>query len=262
MSRLRLDRPLAILDLETTGTSLVEDRVVEIAIVTLYPDGHRERWVTRVNPGRSIPAASSAIHGIRDEDVRESPRFEQIAPEVLRMLTDVDVGGYNALRFDLPLLQKEFERAGVAPREPLRHVVDPQVIFHRMEPRDLSAAVRLYCGHELVDAHGALADAEATLDVLLAQVEHYATSPRQIPDTVPGLADLSQRRDDNALDPDGKLIWIDDEAAIGFGKYKGTTLRRMLLDAPDYLDWIVRRDFNDEVKAIVRGVQRGEFPSR
>ncbi len=262
MSRLQLERPLAVFDLETTGTSVFEDRIVELAIVTIHPDGHRERYVQRVNPGRPIPPEASAVHGIHDADVQDAPRFEELVPELLRRFTGVDLGGFNLLRFDLPLLKKELERAGASLPEESRHVVDSQVIFHLMEPRNLGAAVRFYCDRELEGAHGALADAEATLDVLLAQVEHYSTPPREIPSGVAELDGLSQRRDDSFIDPEGKIVWVGDEAALGFGKYKRTTLRKLMAEAPNYLEWILRKDFSDQVKGIISDAIEGKYPEK
>ncbi|MBN2360415.1 MAG: 3'-5' exonuclease [Deltaproteobacteria bacterium] len=262
MSRLKLTRPLAFIDLETTGANPFEDRIVEIAIVRLFPDGRRERFVSRVNPERSIPAAATRIHGIGDDDVRDQPKFAQLAPQVVQLLRGVDLGGFNVARFDLPLLFRELERARVKPPDEVRYVADAQVIFHRMEPRDLAAALRFYCGREHQGAHGALADAEAALDVLLAQIDRYAEGERRLPDRVEELDAISMRRDENFLDPDGKLVWDEDEAVIGFGKHRGTSLRKLRESAPEYLEWILRKDFSDEVKAIVRNAVRGEFPKR
>jgi len=262
MSRLKLDRPLACIDLETTGANVYEDRIVEIAIVKLFPDGRRESWVSRCNPQRPIPAAATRIHGISDDDVRDQPTFAQLAPQVVQLLRGADFSGFNVARFDLPLLFREFERANSKLPDETRYVADSQVIFHRMEPRDLAAAVRYYCGHEHQGAHGALADAEAALDVLLQQVDRYATGERTLPDRLVDLDAISMRRDENFLDPDGKLVWGDDGAAIGFGKHRGTSLRKLRDTAPEYLEWIVRKDFSDEVKAIVRNAMRGEFPTR
>ncbi len=262
MSRLQLTRPLAVFDLETTGTSIYEDRIVELAIVTLHPDGRRERYHTRVNPGRLIPKEATAVHGITDDDVRDAPRFEDLADEVARRIRKVDLGGFNVIRFDLPLLQKEFERAGVTFDRNPHHVVDAQVIYHRMEPRNLGAAVRYYCDRELAGAHGALPDAEGTLDVLLAQVERYAQEPQLIPDRVEELDALSQRRDDSFIDREGKIIWVGDQAALGFGKYKGTSLSQLAVDVPEYLQWILRKDFSDDVKDIIRAASEGVFPQK
>lgn len=259
--RLQLDRPLAVFDLETTGTSVFEDRIVEIAIVTLKPDGQRERWVQRINPQRPIPPQATAVHHISDDDVRDAPTFAQVGQEIINRLSDVDLGGFNVLRFDLPFLQKELKRVGLSLATDNSRVVDSQVVFHLMEPRNLSAAVRFYCQRELEGAHGALADAEGTLDVLIAQVDHYSSDAAKIPDNVPDLHALSSRRDDSFVDSQGKILWAGDEATIGFGKYKGRSLRALTKEEPEYLQWILRKDFSDEVKQIVSAAIAGNFPS-
>jgi len=262
MRPLKLSRPLVIFDLETTGPNPHEDRIVEIAMVTLHPDGRRERWEERVNPERPIPPSATAVHGISDADVADAPRFAEVAPRVVALLDNRDVGGFNAARFDIPLLQRELDRVKVALPAQTRLVVDAQVVFHRMEPRDLSAAVRVFCGHDHAGAHGAMADAEATLDVLLAQVERYSEPEASIPDSVEELAEFCSRRDDRFIDPEGKFQWEGDEPIIGFGKHRGILLREMAARSPDYLEWILRKDFSDEAKAIARDALSGKFPEK
>jgi DNA polymerase-3 subunit epsilon len=262
MRKLQLTRPLACIDLETTGANVHRDRIVEIAIVTLYPDGRRERYVQRVNPEIPIPAEATRVHGISNDDVRDAPRLAELAPQVVEMLRNVDIAGYNIARFDLPVLVREFARVGIRFETEERHVADAQVVFHRMEPRDLSAAVRKYCNRELEGAHGALADAEATLDVLLAQVDYYGSGERVIPDTVPGLGSFSDRRNENFVDADGRLLWDGDVVVVGFGKHKGTSIVDLQSSAPDYLQWILRKDFSDEVKNIVEQILAGKPPKR
>jgi len=174
---LRLDRPLAVIDLETTGLDVQRDRIVEIAIVKLHPDGRRERLVRRVNPGVPIPYPATRVHGIRDEDVAAAPPFAELAAEIERLLEGADLAGFNAIRYDLPLLACEFARAGRPAVLEGRAVLDAAFIFHRKEPRHLAAALRFYCGRDLEGAHSAGADAEACLDILEAQVAHYADLP-------------------------------------------------------------------------------------
>lgn len=258
--RLQLERPLAVFDLETTGTSVFEDRIVEIAIVTLHPDGQRDRWMQRVNPGRTIPAQATAIHHISDDDVKDAPHFADIANEVIARLSNVDIGGFNLLRFDLPLLQKELKRVNLNLAPGSRFVVDSQVIFHLMEPRNLSAAVRYYCDKELEGAHGALADAEGTLDVLIAQIDRYNEAPKFVPNTVADLHRISSRQDDSFVDPEGKIVWFGDEAGLNFGKYKGRSLRALYKEAPEYFTWILRKDFSEEMKKIIQDASQGIFP--
>lgn len=262
VQRLKLTKPLVVFDLETTGANVYRDRIVEFAAVTLHPDGRRERFVTRVNPEMPIPAEATRVHGISDADVKDAPTFDQVAPRIVELMRDADVGGFNVARFDLPLLARELERVGVEQERKPRYIADSQVIFHRMEPRDLSAALRYYCDRELTGAHGALADAEAALDVLLAQVERYTEGDKVLPDDMASIDAISQRRDENFVDPEGRLRWDGDEVVIGFGKHRGTQLRELAQSAPDYLEWILRKDFSPEVKAVIEGASRGEFPTR
>lgn len=178
---LDLARPLAVFDLETTGLDVERDRIVEIAIVKMFPDGRRERYLQRVNPGVPIPPEAARVHGIRDEDVASAPGFSEIAAEVEHLLEGADLAGFNAARFDLPLLAAEFARAGRTLPLDGRAVLDAALIFHRKEPRHLAAALRFYCGRDLAGAHSADADAEACLDILEAQLARYTDLPRDVP---------------------------------------------------------------------------------
>lgn len=253
--RLTLERPLVIFDVETTGTDPMADRIIEIALVKIRPDGGRDLLERRVHPGMPIPAGSTAIHGITDADVADLPPFGAIAAEVAAFVEGCDLGGYNAIKFDIPVLQAELRRAGLDLTLAGRALVDPQRIFFLKEPRDLSAALRLYCGRDLVGAHGALADAEATVDVLLGQLERYP----DLPVTPAGISDLLS---EGLLDPEGKLRWRDGEAVIGFGKNRGQTLREISERTPEYLRWMISASFSDEVKSIARDALNGKFPER
>lgn len=178
MQHLALDRPLVFIDLETTGLSPVTDRIVEVAMIKVHPDGRRETLARRVNPGVPIPEGAGRVHGITDADVAGAPSFAGIADEVLAFIADADLAGFNIQRFDLPVLQRELATADRHLAMEGRAVVDAQVIYHRKVPRDLAAAYRLYCGKELVGAHGAAADIEACLEVLDAQLAAYPDLPR------------------------------------------------------------------------------------
>jgi DNA polymerase-3 subunit epsilon len=191
MRHLALERPLVFIDLETTGVSPVTDRIVELAMIKVHPDGRRETITRRVNPGVPIPPESSRLHGITDADVAAAPVFARVADEVLAFIGDADLAGFNIHRFDLPVLQRELADAGRPLAMEGRAVVDAQVIYHRRVPRDLAAAYRLYCGKELVGAHGAAADIEACVEVLDAQLAAYPDLPR----TPPGLAERFAPRD-------------------------------------------------------------------
>ena len=197
---LKLERPLAVFDLETTGVRIGSDRIAQIGVVKLMPDGRRLPWQTLVRPGIPIPPEATAVHGISDADVADAPSPEAIAGELLELLAGCDLSGFNVLRFDLPFLAEELHRVGVHWDTTRLRVVDVQRIFHKMEPRDLSAALRFYCGKEHGGAHDALADVEATADVLLAQVNAGA----DLPGDVDGLGEFSGDRL-RAPDAAGKL---------------------------------------------------------
>ena len=235
---LNLQRPLAVFDLETTGTRIGKDRIVQIGIVRLMPDGTREQYQTLVNPEMPIPAEATAVHGITDLDVASAPTLAMVAREVLDQLAGCDLCGFNVLRFDLPLLSEELSRIRYDWSTNDLRVVDVQRIFHQMEPRDLSAAVRFYCGKDLHGAHDALIDVQATADVLLAQLDRY-------PDLLkPDIAFLGELSGDLKRNPDpaGKLRF-DDRGAIclAFGKYAGWTLENIGRNDPGYLQWLMTK---------------------
>jgi DNA polymerase-3 subunit epsilon len=287
MGRLRLDRPVLFLDTETTGTDPGNDRVVQVGFIKLHPDGREELFrgtgEVLVNPERPIPHESTQIHGITDEMVKDAPTFEKLADSLLEFMAGADLAGYNLLRFDVPLLQAEFARAqerrnrtgqpstkplwdplgeaadpGVAP--PVR-ILDPQVIFHRREPRDLSAAVRFYCARELEGAHGALADTRATLEVLLGQVRRYEDLPAE----VEGLHRESNPPDSRFVDRSRKFAWRGGEPALAFGRqHRDRTLRELAqdFDSRGYLLWIQGADFSPEVKKLVGDALEGKVPRR
>jgi len=261
MRRISLSRPLVALDTETTGMDPSRDRVVEFAAVKLHPDGRRETFRTLVNPKEPIPPEAIAIHGISDDSVRDAPTFAETARDILLFLAGSDLTGYNIARFDLPILRQEFERCEMElPTEGVR-VVDAQVIFFNREPRDLSAAVRFYCGRELQGAHGALPDSEATLDVLLAQVERYPDMPTD----VEGLAAESiSAAAERYVDVARRFFWRHGEAHFNFSAHKGKSLREVAESDRDkgFLKWILQRDFTEDVKMIVRDALEGRYPQR
>ena len=258
MSLLQLERPFVVFDLETTGVNPRFDRVVEFAGVKRLPDGSEESLRYLVNPGCPIPPGATAVHGITDADVRDAPVFAEVARAVLGFLSGCDVGGFGVSRFDVPLLTHEFERAGLAFDTANVQVIDALTIFHRREPRDLSAAVRRYCGRELADAHSAEADARAAMDVIEGQLAAYGDLPRDIP----GLERVCNPVDPDMVDAEGKLRWRDDEVIIAFGQKNGMPLRYMAMHEPGYLRWMLNKDFSDEVKEIAREALEGTFPKR
>jgi len=254
---LQLKRPLIFLDLETTGTNPRLDRIIEIAALKLHPDGRREVWKRRINPQRPIPAIVTAIHGIRDEDVATAPTFAEIAFDLVRFLSNGDFAGFGIIRFDVPLLAEEFRRANVTFSLAGVRQIDVQRIYHMREPRTLSAALQFYRGRDHVGAHGAEADVLATLDVLDGQFERYP----DLPCSVEELDLVCQQKRENAIDSAGRLQWSGGEVILGFGQKAGLSLRELAAKEPNYLRWMLNRDFAPEVKAIIRDALEGKFPS-
>jgi DNA polymerase-3 subunit epsilon len=255
---LKLSRPLVVFDLETTGLDVSSDRIVEISCVKIAVDGTRDVRTRRINPTIPISAAATQVHGITDEDIAGEPTFAQLARGLFEFLDGCDLSGFNVEQFDLPLLVREFNRVGMTfPRNPV-FVIDSWKIFLLKEPRDLGAAYRCYCGKELVNAHSAEADTVAAADILLAQVARYDDAPADIE----GLYAFTHPVHPDWLDPDGRIVWQGGEAALGFGKHRGLSLRRMAQQEPEYLRWIAAANFSDEVVRIVRAALVGDFPVR
>jgi len=249
--RLQLKRPLAFLDLESTGLNPDQDRIVEIAVLKLWPDGRVILFSSLVNPGVPIPADVVALHGITDTDVATAPPFAALAPTLADEFTDTDLGGYNVRRYDLRLLAAEFRRAAV-PFNPDDHqVVDPYEVFAKREARDLAAAVKFYLNRDERPAHRAMADVIAAVQVLAAQLDRYP----DLPSTVAGLHDY--RRDPTWVDPDGKIRWRNGVAVIAFGRCNGTTLQDL---NRDYINWMLAADFSPAVKNILRDCLEGNYP--
>ncbi len=255
---LQLERPLVVFDLESTGTNPYRDRIVEIAVVKIMPDGSRQEVVRRINPGMPIPAGASAVHGIYDADVADCPTFDVVAMNLFHYLEGCDLAGYNIVRFDVPMLQEEFKRAGLDLSMKDRKLVDVFNIFCRLYPRNLTAAYEFFCGGKLEDAHSALADTDATFAVLLGQLAKHPELPRELS----GLAEYSAARDADFIDSEGRFKFSGDEAVVNFGKNSGRRLRELASDDPGFLKWMLRADFSDEVKNIVQNALAGRFPQR
>ncbi len=256
--RLQLERPLAFIDLESTGTSPERDRIVEIAVLRLQPDGSEDVRCHRMNPGIPIPADATAVHGITDADVADEPPFASCAKALYTLLDRCDFAGFGIRRFDLPLLRAEFRRCGgMAFSWRGRAVIDAMAIFHNKHPRDLAAAVQLYCGREFPQAHSAMNDVRATRDVLLGQLIAHP----ELPSSVDQLHSVCND-DDDCVDLDGKLVWVDGEATFAFGEHKGESLKQVTKAAPDYLGWMLRKDFDFELKEIIQRALGGDFPAR
>ena len=235
---LQLKRPIAFIDLETTGVSLSTDRIIEIAIIKILPDGSRQVKRKLLNPGIPIPKTSSDIHGITDEMVKDAPTFKQSGNEIKMFIENCDLGGYNSNRFDIPILMEEFLRAGMVVDLSNRRMIDVQHIFYTMEPRTLTAAYKFFCEKELVSAHSAEADVEATIDVLMAQLKRYDNLGDSI-DSILGvigeekIVDYARRF---SFDDKGNEVF-------NFGKYKGRPVTDVLRAEPQYYDWMMRGDF-------------------
>jgi DNA polymerase-3 subunit epsilon len=253
---LSLDRSLVVFDLETTGTDPAKDRIVEIGILRIEPDGTRDSRTRLINPEVPIPHEATEVHGISDEDVHEAPTFRRIARSLLEFLEGADLAGFNVRRFDIPLLEREFRDCGMDLGLSERRVVDVMTIYHRKERRDLSAAVQFYLEREHEGAHGAEADLLATWEVLEAQLERYD----DLPLTVSELDQWTRPRQD-AVDQMGKFAWKKGDVVFAFGKYNGQSLREVAQQAPDYLRWILGTDFPSDAREIVRLALEGEYPA-
>ncbi|UAY53022.1 3'-5' exonuclease [Ferruginibacter albus] len=235
---LQLARPIAFIDLETTGVNLSTDRIIEIAIVKILPDGTRQNKRKLLNPQMLIPKQSSDVHGITDEMVKDAPSFKQVANELKQFIEGCDLGGYNSNRFDIPLLMEEFLRAGMEIDLSDRKMVDVQHIFYTMEPRTLTAAYKFYCEKELVNAHGAEADINATIEVLLSQIKRYPHLGVSV-ESILGVIG-----EDKVVDYARRFLFDDKGNEIfNFGKHKGRVVAEVLKAEPQYYDWMMKGDF-------------------
>ncbi len=258
MAELKLERPIVCFDLESTGVVPARDRIVELAVLKIHPDGHRRSAVTRLNPGIPIPPSATAVHGITDADVADAPSFPDVAEKLWHFLDGCDLAGYNIQGFDVPMLQCEFARAGLEFKLEGRRLIDAYTIFCKLYPRTLSAAYEFFCGAKLEGAHGAEADTAATWEVLLGQLAKHP----ELPNEVAALAAFCDARDPDAVDRTRRFKWRDGEVVVNFGKNAGRPLREIAVQDPGFLNWIIRNDFPDEVKEICRNALRGIFPER
>ena len=241
--QLNLKKPIIFFDLETTGVDVTHDRIVEISMIKVLPSGEEIEKTRRVNPGIPIPAEATAVHHITDADVADEPSFRQIAKSLANEMVGCDIAGFNSNRFDIPMLDQEFQRAGVKFDFTKARFVDVQTIFHKKEQRTLVAAYRFYCGKELDGAHSANADTRATLEVLKSQLDRYDDLPNDIEE----LSKFSQIN--RNVDFMGRLIYNDDDKeVINFGKYKGKIAEDIIRKEPSYYDWIMKSDFAQNTK--------------
>ncbi len=235
--RLQLNRAICFIDLETTGINVSTDRIVELAIVKIMPDGSKQIKRKLVNPEMRIPAAATEVHGISDAMVQKAPTFKQIANEVKQFMEGADLAGYNSNRFDIPMLNEEFLRVGISVNFESRKLLDVQKVFHMMEQRTLSAAYKFYCNKNLDDAHSAEADATATWEILEAQLEKYPS----LGNTVESVVKFTG--EDQIIDFARRLVFENGVEVFNFGKHKGKPVSQVLKEEPQYYDWIMKGDF-------------------
>jgi len=255
--QLNLKNPLVFFDLETTGINIVKDRIIEISFVKVYPNGKEEHKTKRINPGMHIPEESTAIHGIKDEDVKDCPTFKLIAKSLAAQLEGCDLAGYNSNRFDIPLLAEEFLRADVDIDLNKRKFVDVQTIFHKKEQRTLAAAYKFYCDKDLDNAHSAEGDTMATYEVLKSQLDRYS----DLQNDINFLSHYSSFN--NNVDFAGRMIYNDkSEEVINFGKYKGQKVADVLKNDPGYYSWIMNGDFPLNTKQMLTEIKLRGFNSK
>lgn len=264
---LNLRNPIIFLDLETTGINVASDRIVEIALLKINPDGTEEEMLYRVNPEMPIPENASNIHGIFDHDVKDEPTFKTIAKTIANFMEGCDLAGFNSNRFDIPLLAEEFLRVGIDIDLKKHKFIDVQAIFHKMEKRTLVAAYKLYCDKDLTDAHSAMADTKATYEVLKAQLDKYQDTiyedntgrkSKPIENDVNALSNFSSY--DKNVDFLGRIIYDENGVEIfNFGKNKGVPVEKVLREQPGYYGWIMNGDFPLYTKKVLTAIKLREF---
>ena len=254
---LNLTNPVVFFDLETTGTDINKDRIVEICYLKVWPNGNQEEKHMRINPEMHIPEEASKVHGIFDEDVKNCPKFKEEAKNIAKVFEGADIAGFNSNRFDVPLLAEEFLRADVDIDLARHRFIDVQVIFHKKEQRTLSAAYQFYCGKNLEDAHTALADTRATYEVLKAQLDKYP----DLQNDMKFLSDYSSFTKN--VDFAGRMVYDDNGAEVfNFGKYKGQLVKDVLANDPGYYSWILNSDFTLNTKAALTRIRLREMMNK
>ena len=254
---MQLTNPLVVLDLETTGTWVDRDKIIEIALIKVNLDGSKEKYEKRVNPLMSIPKEVCELTGITNEDVHDCPPFKELAKEVIEFIGDSDLAGFNLIRFDLPLLERECNEAGLEFKWQNAKVYDAQKVYHFKEKRDLTAAYRFYCDKDLTNAHSAMADTEATLAILEAQVDKYVGEN----DNVDSLLEFQYKPTAEFYDDERKFRWWNKKLYIMFGKYGGKySLQELVKKDRGYLEWILSSNFSEKVKDLIENALIGKFP--
>ena len=251
---LNLKRPIAFIDLETTGINISTDRIIELSVLKISPNGKEEWMSTRVNPEMAIPPKSTAIHGIKDEDVTKSLTFREIAKKLAAFLEGCDLAGFNAIKFDIPVLAEEFLRVNIDFNFKKRRYIDVQVIFHKKEQRTLAAAYQFYCKKDLEDAHSSKADTAATFEVLKSQLDRY----KDLENDVEKLADFSSFN--NNVDFAGRIILDENGVEVfNFGKHKGKEVELVFNDEPAYYSWMMNGDFPLYTKKVLTEIKLRSF---
>ena len=247
---LHLKKPIIFFDLETTGTNITKDRIVEISMIKIMPNGTENERTIRLNPEMPIPAEATAVHGITDEDVANCRTFKMIAADLAKSFQGCDIAGFNSNRFDIPMLDQEFQRAGVKFDFSKPRLIDVQTIFHKKEQRTLVAAYKFYCGKDLNDAHSASADTRATYEVLKAQLDMYD----DLPNDMEALSEYSSQN--RNVDLAGRVIYNEQkQEVINFGKYKGQLVTDVLRQDPGYYSWILQGDFPQNTKDVFTNIK-------
>lgn len=258
-SRLALSKSLVFFDLEATGVYPAEDRIVDIALIKRNPDGSEESFSSLVNPEMPIPPEAQAIHHITDEMVQDQPTFRQLALRLIQFIGDADLGGFGIIRYDVPMLTAEFKRAGVSFGIEGRSLVDTLTIFHRKEPRTLSAAYRFYCGKSLDGAHRAEADAQAAYEVFWRELERYP----DLPSDIAGINGFCRKPDPGQVDGEGRLVWRNGKASFNFGKYRTWPLEEVVRCDHAYVQRLIQSDKTSaELARICREALMGVFPTK
>lgn len=283
--KLNLQRPLIVFDLETTGLDLVNDRIIQISYIKVHPDGKEERENLFINPQKPIPQEVEALTHITNDMVKDAPTFAEIASKLYEKFTGCDFAGFNSNHFDIPMLAEEFSRAGLSYDFSRSKLVDAQVIFHKMERRNLAAAYKFYCGRKMEDdfkAHRADEDTEATYRVLMGQIERYSPEQQQEPDRIlpndiGALAEFS--KNNRNVDFAGRIVWkevldknnkplLDKngepvlQETFNFGKYKGHSVTEVLNRDPGYYSWMLSSDFTNNTKEVLTRIRLKEFNSK
>lgn len=253
VSLLNLDRPLVVFDTETTGLSVLSDRIIELAYIKYFPDGREERADILLNPEQPIPPASTTIHGISDADVADAPTFKDKADELLGVFKDAMFSGFNVSGFDLPMLRQEFKRAGCNFSYRAEDILDTKTIYHFFEPRTLASAYKYYCNEEHADSHNALSDTVAAAEVMAAQIQRYGADK---------IKEVQANLTPEYVDGEQKFYWQGEEVCFAFSKFKHQPLRKVVESDRGFVEWITTADFSDEVKKIVRDALKGKFPDR